>query len=219
MNMLPKNMFRKRQQNKHPARTAAPVRPRPQRGNFNLRGRLALVCGGLGLCSLALVGRAVDLQLVDNEFYRKQGDERFLRELEIPTTRGMITDRNGEPLAVSTPVESIWANPQELSRNPDRLPQLAHALGVPVDYLKRKVSQRSDKEFMWLQRRMNPALAKRILALDIPGVFSQREFRPSTRKAKRWRTCSASPTSTTSARRASSSRSTTGCAASLAWRR
>ncbi|QDQ74852.1 penicillin-binding protein 2 [Pseudoluteimonas lycopersici] len=175
--MFPKNIFARRQQKQNPARTATPVRPRPQRGAFNLRGRLALVCGGLGLCSLALIGRAVDLQLVDNEFYRKQGDERFLRELEIPTTRGMITDRNGEPLAVSTPVESIWANPQELSRNPDRLPELARALGVPADYLTRKVLQRSDKEFMWLQRRMNPAVAKRILALDVPGVFSQREFR------------------------------------------
>ena len=174
MSMLPKNMFPNRQ---NPARTAKPVRPRAQRGGFNLRGRLLVVCGGLGLCSLALIGRAVDLQLVDNEFYRKQGDERFLRELEIPTTRGMITDRNGEPLAVSTPVESIWANPQELARNPARLPELARALGVPADYLTRKVSQRSDKEFMWLQRRMNPARAKEILALDIPGVFSQREFR------------------------------------------
>jgi cell division protein FtsI (penicillin-binding protein 3) len=177
MNMFPKNVFPKRGQKQKSGRTATPVRPRTQRGGFNLRGRLGLVCGGLGLCSLALIGRAVDLQLVDNEFYRKQGDERFLRELEIPTTRGMITDRNGEPLAVSTPVESVWANPQELSRNPDRLPQLARALGVPADYLARKVSQRSDKEFMWLQRRMNPARAKAILALDIPGVFSQREFR------------------------------------------
>jgi len=177
MSMLPKNMLAKRQQKQNPARTATPVRPRPQRGSFNLRGRLMLVCGGLGLCSLALIGRAVDLQLVDNDFYRKQGDERFLRELEIPTTRGMITDRNGEPLAVSTPVESIWANPRELARYPDRLPALASALGVPADYLQRKVSQRADKEFMWLQRRMNPAVARRILALDIPGVFSQREFR------------------------------------------
>ena len=177
MNMFPKGIFARRQQKQGPGRTSTPVRPRQQRGAFNLRGRLLLVCGGLGLCSLALIGRAVDLQLVDNEFYRKQGDERFLRELEIPTTRGMITDRNGEPLAVSTPVESIWANPQELSRNPDRLPELARALGVPADYLTRKVLQRSGKEFMWLQRRMNPAVAKRILALDIPGVFSQREFR------------------------------------------
>ena len=130
MSMLPKNPFARRQQKQNPARTATPA-ARARSGGFNLRGRLALVCGGLGLCSLALIGRAVDLQLVDNEFYRKQGDERFLRELEIPTTRGMITDRNGEPLAVSTPVESIWANPQELSRNPDRLPELARARACP----------------------------------------------------------------------------------------
>ena len=94
-----------------------------------------MVGGALGLCSLALVGRAVDLQLIDNDFYRKQGDERFLREIEIPTTRGMITDRNGEPLAVSTPVESIWANPAELAKYPQRIPELAKALGVPADYL------------------------------------------------------------------------------------
>ena len=80
MNMLPKNPFAKRKQKQNPARTATPVRPRPQRGAFDLRSRLLVVCGGLGLCSLALIGRAVDLQLVDNEFYRKQGDERFLRQ-------------------------------------------------------------------------------------------------------------------------------------------
>ena len=150
--------------------------PRP-RGRFNLRGRLALVGGALGLCSLALVGRAVDLQLIDNDFYRQQGDARFLREIPIPTSRGMITDRNGEPLAVSSPVESIWGNPQELLKHPDRLPELAAALGVPADELTRKLGQRSDKEFMYLRRRMNPDQARAILALDIPGVFSQREFR------------------------------------------
>ena len=147
------------------------------RAQFNLRGRLQLVVGTLGLASLALVGRAVDLQLIDNDFYRKQGDERFLREIEIPTTRGMITDRNGEPLAVSSPVESVWANPQELMKNPARLPELAKALGVPADYMKRKVSQRAAKEFMWLKRRINPAESRKILAHNIPGVFSQREFR------------------------------------------
>jgi cell division protein FtsI (penicillin-binding protein 3) len=147
------------------------------RAQFNLRGRLMLVAGTLGLCSLALVGRAVDLQLIDNDFYRKQGDERFLREIEIPTVRGMITDRNGEPLAVSSPVESVWANPQELSKYPQRIPELAKALGVPADYLQRKVSQRAGKEFMWLRRRINPAVARSILAHEFPGVYSQREYR------------------------------------------
>ncbi|MFD0739120.1 peptidoglycan D,D-transpeptidase FtsI family protein [Lysobacter koreensis] len=136
-----------------------------------------MVGGALGLCSLALVGRALDLQVVNNAFYRQQGDARALRELPIPTSRGMITDRNGEPLAVSTPVESIWGNPQELLKNPARIPELAKALGVPVDYLTRKLSQRAGKEFLYLQRRINPDQARRILAHKIPGVFSQREFR------------------------------------------
>ena len=150
---------------------------RRQRAQFDLRKRLAVVAGGLGLCSLALVVRAVDLQLIDNDFYRRQGDERILRDLEIPATRGMITDRNGEPLAISSPVESVWANPQELVKSPAQIPVLAQALGVAEDELARKVSQRADKEFMWLQRRINPAVARQILAHNVPGVYSQREFR------------------------------------------
>jgi cell division protein FtsI (penicillin-binding protein 3) len=156
--------------------TSKPGKTR-NRAQFNLRGRLWLVTGTLGLCSLALVGRAVDLQLVDNAFYRAQGDERFLREIAIPTSRGMITDRNGEPLAVSSPVESVWGNPQELLKSPDRLPELAQALDVPVEQLTLKLGQKSDKEFVYLKRRINPDEAAAILAHRIPGVFSQREFR------------------------------------------
>src|SRR5690606_9625974 len=98
-------------------------------------------------------------------------------EIPIPTSRGMITDRNGEPVAVSTPVESIWANPQELLRYPDRLPELAKVLDVPLDHLSARLSQRADKEFVYLKRRINPDQAKAILARNVPGVFSQREFR------------------------------------------
>jgi cell division protein FtsI (penicillin-binding protein 3) len=147
------------------------------RAQFNLRGRLMLVTGTLGLCGIALIGRAVDIQLVRNEFYRKQGDERFVREIDIATSRGMITDRNGEPLAVSTPVESVWANPQELLKSPGDFPRLAAALGTDTDTLKRKLAQRANKEFVYLKRRINPVEARRILALDVPGVFSQREYR------------------------------------------
>ena len=147
------------------------------RARFNLRNRLLLVGGTLGLCSLALVGRAFDVQVYNNDFYLQQGDARSLREIPIPTSRGMITDRNGEPLAVSTPVESVWGNPQELLKNPARIPELAAALGVPPDYLLRKLSQRASKEFMYLQRRINPDQARAVLAHNIPGVFSQREYR------------------------------------------
>ncbi len=152
-------------------------RPRSNRARYNPRHRLLLVGGVMGLCSLALVARAFTLQVVNSEFYRKQGDERILREIEIPTSRGMITDRNGEPLAVSTPVESVWGNPQELVEAPDRIPELAEALGVPADELMRGISQRATREFMYLKRRINPDQAQAILAHEIPGVYSQREFR------------------------------------------
>jgi cell division protein FtsI (penicillin-binding protein 3) len=147
------------------------------RSSFNLRGRVMLVGAALGLCSVTLIGRAAYVQLVNSDFYLRQGEARYLRELPIPTSRGMITDRNGEPLAVSTPVESIWANPQELLKAPDRIPQLAAALDLPADTLTARLSQKSDKEFVYLKRRMNPDTAHKVLALGIPGVFSQREFR------------------------------------------
>ena len=159
-------------------RAAAPGnRPRPARNGFDLRGRLLLVCGTLGLCSVALLARALDLQVVDREFYQRQGDARFLREIPIATSRGMITDRNGEPLAISSPVESLWANPKELLKAPQRLPELAAALGTPHDELARRLSQRADKEFIYLKRRINPDEAARVLAMQVPGVASQREYR------------------------------------------
>ncbi len=159
------------------ARPAAGNRPRAQRNGFDLRSRLLMVCGTLGLCSVALIARALDLQVIDHAFYQQQGDARFVREIPIATSRGMITDRNGEPLAISSPVESIWGNPKELLKAPARLPALARALGMPQDELASRLSQRAGKEFVYLKRRINPDEAARILALDIPGVSSQREYR------------------------------------------
>lgn len=152
---------------------------RRERGGiqFDLRKRVLLVCGFFGLCSAALLVRALDLQVINQSFYRQQGDARFLREIPIATSRGMITDRNGEPLAISSPVESIWVNPKELLKAPERLPQLAQALGMPQDELASRLSARADKEFVYLKRRINPDEATRILALDIPGVAGQREYR------------------------------------------
>ncbi len=157
-------------------------RPQPalrqrQPAGANLRTRLLWVGGVLGLAAVALVARAVDLQFVHKDFYLQQGDQRFVRELPIATSRGMITDRNGEPLAISTPVESIWANPSELSEHADRYAQLAQALGVPAKELAAEIGKRSDKEFMYLRRHLNPDEAQAIVALNIPGVYSRREYR------------------------------------------
>ncbi len=149
------------------------VRARP----YNLKVRLMVLAGVLGACGVVLVGRAAQMQLLNKDFYQHQGDQRFLRDVPIATSRGMIMDRNGEPLAVSTPVESVWANPKELLQHADRLPELAEALGIPQDVLTQSVAQRADKEFMFLRRRINPDDAEAVVKHGIPGVYKQREFR------------------------------------------
>jgi len=144
---------------------------------FNPRARLAVVAILLGLAGSALVVRAVDLQVVSKEFYQEQGDARFLRDIAIPVSRGTIFDRNGEPLAVSTPVESIWVNPGELLKHAERIPELARATGLDANSLRQKLDERADREFYFIKRHLNPDAARAVLELGIPGVASQREFK------------------------------------------
>ena len=127
------------------------------------------------LIALSLVGRAVYLQVMDRQFLLDQGAERHLRVMQIPAHRGMILDRNGEPLAVSTPVDSIWMNPQELDAA--AVPKLAHALGAKPADLSRLLKNSADKEFVYLARGMDPYAAQQVMALHISGVYTQREYR------------------------------------------
>lgn len=127
--------------------------------------------------SLALIARAVDLQIMETDFLQGQGKARYLREVTIASTRGVISDRNGEPLAVSTPVDSVWVNPRQLLEYTKKIELLAQVLEADPEAVKRKLSQRAGKEFVWLKRRLNPALASRIKALKIPGVYLQKEYR------------------------------------------
>ncbi len=149
----------------------------PRRRRPNPRMRLALVVGVLGAAAIGLVARAVDLQVVHQAFLQQQGDARFLREVEIPVSRGTIYDRNGVPLAVSTPMLSLWANPDELLQHAERIPDLAKALGVDAVDLARKLQSRNGREFVYLRRLMPPEAAKAVVALDIPGVNVQREYK------------------------------------------
>jgi cell division protein FtsI (penicillin-binding protein 3) len=149
----------------------------PRRQRPDTRKRLALVAVVLSLAVLGLVARAVDLQVVHQAFLQKQGDARFLRDVPIPVSRGTIYDRNGVPLAVSTPMLSLWANPDELLQHTDRIPELARALGVNAVDLARKLETRNGREFVYLRRLMPPEAAKAVLALDIPGVNAQREYK------------------------------------------
>jgi len=159
-----------------------PIPPSPRHGRRRSAGpsarrRMVVVVGLLGLAATGLVARAFDLQVVRKQFYQSQGDARFLREMTIPVSRGTIFDRNGEPLAVSTPVTSIWANPSQVLDRDERIPQLAQALGVNADELKSRLAQRSDREFVYLRRQMAPEAAQAILDLGIPGINGQREFK------------------------------------------
>ena len=124
-----------------------------------------------------LVWRAVELQLTDHEFLAGQGDARFSRVAEITATRGTITDRYGEPLAVSTPVDSVWVNPKELALASDQLPRLAKALKRDKNEIARRLTSNLDREFLYLARHMQPAEAQKIRALEIPGVYLMREYR------------------------------------------
>lgn len=139
--------------------------------------RSALVLAVFMLTAAALLGRAVYLQMFDDQFLQDQGRERHLRVVQISAHRGMILDRNGQPLAVSTPVDSIWMNPQELAAATARIPQLAQALGMPGAGIRLLLRQNRGKEFVYLQRGLDPYAAQRVLALNIPGVYSQREYR------------------------------------------
>jgi cell division protein FtsI (penicillin-binding protein 3) len=129
------------------------------------------------LCSVALIARAVNLQVMETDFLQGQGKARFLREVTIASTRGVITDRNGESLAVSTPVDSVWVHPGQVLEYPEKIKPLARLIKADADEVERKLTQRSGKEFVWLLRRLNPDVADKIRELGIPGVYLQKEYR------------------------------------------
>lgn len=154
-------------------KTAAPERRIPDMWRLYVIALLLLILLAL------LLGRLIALQVLDVEhgadFLRNQGAMRAVRTAEIPAYRGLITDRHGEPLAVSTPVVSLWANPQHL-KDTNRLPELARALGVPVADLEQRLALYSNKQFMYLARNQMPDEARRVLSLGIQGVRGERAY-------------------------------------------
>lgn len=140
-------------------------------------GRLRFLLAVLGLATVVLMWRVVDLHVFNREFLQHQGDARALRVVEVPAHRGMITDRHGEPLAISTPVESVWANPKELAVARDQWKALARVLELPPRALEQLLAKRQEREFVYLRRHITPELAQQVMALEIPGVALQREYR------------------------------------------
>ena len=140
-------------------------------------GRLRVVLVLFVLGAVGLAARAVDLQVLDDGFLEGQGDARYTRIAKLSAHRGSILDRHGEPLAVSTPVDTVWANPRELTQAADELPKLAEALNRDLQWLTRRVTSNLDREFVYLLRHMRPSDAAQVEALGIPGVYLLREYR------------------------------------------
>jgi cell division protein FtsI (penicillin-binding protein 3) len=138
------------------------------------RARMLLIA--LLACFLALAGRAFYLQGLHNDFLRQKGESRYARVIELSATRGMIVDRNNEPLAISTPVESVAASPADVDASPEQLARLARLLETDVAELNRRLAD-SRREFVYLKRQLPPDEATKVVALAIPGVFLQREYR------------------------------------------
>jgi cell division protein FtsI (penicillin-binding protein 3) len=133
--------------------------------------------GLLLLAGVALAGRAVQLQLLQHQFLSGEGAARFTRVTEIVAHRGTIADRLGEPLAVSTPVDSVWVNPQELAGNADQLQRLARTIHADRQALVRHISTSMDREFLYVARGLQPADARLVRELGISGVNLTREYR------------------------------------------
>lgn len=131
----------------------------------------------LAACVTSLLYRAVDLHVFEQAFLAEQGDARTIRFETLEAHRGMITDRNGEPLAISAPVETIYADPKFLILSLPQLTSLAKALGVESSWLAKKIESNQDKRFIYLKRKMSPHEVEKVLALNLDGVYSQREYK------------------------------------------
>ena len=148
-----------------------------QQTSRTFTGRVSLVIAFFVFAASALVARAVHLQVFNKDFLNHQADSRHLRTEKISAHRGSITDRHGEPLAISTPVDSVWANPKELAAAVDSVPALARALDVDADQLMRRITRSMGKEFVYLRRHLSPQTAKQVMDLKLPGVNVLREYR------------------------------------------
>jgi cell division protein FtsI (penicillin-binding protein 3) len=138
------------------------------------RSRLVFFLLAAGFATLA--GRAFYLQGMNTSFLQAKGEQRYGRVLELPASRGAVKDRNGQPLAISTPVESIFVTPDEAEPEEGQLRALARALAMPLEEVRQKIA-RKDRQFVFLKRQISPDQAAKVMALRIPGVFQQREYR------------------------------------------
>jgi cell division protein FtsI (penicillin-binding protein 3) len=138
--------------------------------------RSKLIVAAMALAFVGLAVRASYVQVFENAFFKHQGEVRFARTLTLPANRGRILDRNGLILASSVPAPSVWANPEEIDRSPEGLRQLSKWLEMTPAELAKKL-ENEDKTFVWLRRQMDEQVVKEILALNIKGIYSIKEYK------------------------------------------
>lgn len=143
----------------------------------NHRVRFFTVCFFFLVILAALLWRMVVLTVLDRPFLQGQGNARSLRVIDIPAFRGMILDRNGAPVAVSTPVQSIWVNPKLFHPEHHQLKQLAKLLDIPAKNISSHIQSVNQRGFVYLKRQLPPAVAQKIEELHIPGLNFQQEFK------------------------------------------
>ncbi|MBM3202581.1 penicillin-binding protein 2 [Candidatus Woesearchaeota archaeon] len=154
------------------------IQPKASAEDYSYRWRLLLVT--LLMAMMVLIGRAVYLQVLDRQFLKKQGDMRHVEVMPVPSHRGRIIDRNGELLAISTPVKSLWINPREFREAgvaTDRIRAVADLLELSPAAIRKRLGGDDNRVFAYLKRRINPELADQVMALDIPGIYAEREYR------------------------------------------
>ena len=138
--------------------------------------RSKFIVAGIGLAFVCLAGRAAYIQVFGNAFFQRQGEVRFARTLELPANRGRILDRNGLILASSVPAPSIWAIPEDVEASKSQLAQLAKLLEMPLSDLNKKLGD-DDKTFVWVKRQVDEAVALKIAALGIKGIYQRKEYK------------------------------------------
>ena len=138
--------------------------------------RVYAVLSMMFLCVTVIAWKVSTLHITERDFLQGQGDARTIRTVPLVANRGLITDRNGEPLAVSTPVQSIWVNPGEMIGAADTIKILAEELELNSEVLEQNINKKANLEFLYVKRRLPPGVAKGILDLNIDGVYSQQEY-------------------------------------------
>jgi cell division protein FtsI (penicillin-binding protein 3) len=138
--------------------------------------RSKFVVAVIALAFAGLAGRAVYVQVIENDFFQKQGEVRFARTLELPASRGRIMDRNGLVLAYNVPAPSLWAIPEDVQATPAQLAELSRLLEIPLADLKQRLFN-EDKTFVWVKRQVDDAVARKVAELGIKGLYQRSGYK------------------------------------------